>query len=395
MKILSITAQKPHSTGSGVYLTQLVRAWDAMGCQQAVVAGLAPGDQTHFPAGVALFPVRYETADLPFPVMGMSDEMPYPSTRYRDLSPEMVQQLSHAFRQAVQQAVEALDPDLVVCHHLYLLTALVRQWLPERRVVGVCHGSDLRQLGKNPLARDLIRETIPRLDGIFALHQQQRQEILRLFPCPAERVRIAGAGYDPTIFFPASEPRTVPGKHLIFAGKVTEKKGVFSLLRALEQLPYPREALQVTLAGGHGPQAEFDAIRALAAASPYPVALPGPLPQTQLATLLREGDVFVLPSFFEGLPLVNLEAMACGCRVVCTDLPGIAQWYDRNLPGHGTFFVPPPPMGNLDEPDPQALPAFEARLAAALVQALDAPRTPAPDLSPLSWGAVARRIAGE
>lgn len=395
MKILSITAQKPHSTGSGVYLTQLVRAWDAMGCRQAVAAGLAPGDRTHFPAAVDLFPVHYETADLPFPVVGMSDEMPYPSTRYRDLSPEMVRQLSRTFRQAVQQAVEALDPDLVVCHHLYLLTALVRQWLPQRRVVGVCHGSDLRQLGKNPLARDLIQENIPRLDGIFALHHQQRQEILRLFPCAAEKVRVAGAGYDPTVFFPAVDPRTGPEKHLIFAGKVTEKKGVFSLLRALERLPYPREALRVTLAGGHGPQGEFDAIQALAKASPYPVALPGPLPQPQLAELLREGDVFVLPSFFEGLPLVNLEAMACGCRVVCTDLPGIAQWYDSNLPGHGTLFVPPPPMGNLDEPDPQALPAFEARLAAALVQALDAPRTPAPDLSPLSWGAVARRIAGE
>ena len=39
MKILSITAQKPHSTGSGVYLTELVNAFDRLGHSQAVIAG--------------------------------------------------------------------------------------------------------------------------------------------------------------------------------------------------------------------------------------------------------------------------------------------------------------------------------------------------------------------
>ena len=40
MKILSITAQKPHSTGSGVYLTELVNAFDRLGHSQAVSAGI-------------------------------------------------------------------------------------------------------------------------------------------------------------------------------------------------------------------------------------------------------------------------------------------------------------------------------------------------------------------
>ena len=40
MRILSITAQKPHSTGSGVYLTGLVKGFAALGHEQAVVAGV-------------------------------------------------------------------------------------------------------------------------------------------------------------------------------------------------------------------------------------------------------------------------------------------------------------------------------------------------------------------
>lgn len=43
LKILSITAQKPHSTGSGVYLTELVQAFHRKGCRQAVLAGICPG----------------------------------------------------------------------------------------------------------------------------------------------------------------------------------------------------------------------------------------------------------------------------------------------------------------------------------------------------------------
>ena len=40
MRILSITAQKPNSTGSGVYLTELVKEYEILGHEQAVVAGV-------------------------------------------------------------------------------------------------------------------------------------------------------------------------------------------------------------------------------------------------------------------------------------------------------------------------------------------------------------------
>lgn len=88
MKILSITAQKPHSTGSGVYLTELVKQWSRQGHAQAVAAGVYPSDAVNFPPDTAFYPVYFDTPELPFPIAGMSDEMPYPSTRYRDLTPE-------------------------------------------------------------------------------------------------------------------------------------------------------------------------------------------------------------------------------------------------------------------------------------------------------------------
>lgn len=86
MRILNITAQKPHSTGSGIYLTELVKNWNALGYEQAVLAGVYEEDSVNFPEGVIFYPVKYLSEELPFPIAGMSDEMPYKSTRYKDLS---------------------------------------------------------------------------------------------------------------------------------------------------------------------------------------------------------------------------------------------------------------------------------------------------------------------
>ena len=79
MKILSVTAQKPDSTGSGIYLTELVRGFKKKGITQSVIAGVTKADQVCLPEGVSFYPVYFESEQLPYPITGMSDEMPYPS----------------------------------------------------------------------------------------------------------------------------------------------------------------------------------------------------------------------------------------------------------------------------------------------------------------------------
>ena len=146
MKILSITAQKPNSTGSGVYLTELVRQFARDGHEQAVVAGVYEEDRIELPEGVGFFPVLFESRELPYPIVGMSDEMPYRSTRYCDMTREMTRQFQDAFLKAIEKAVDALEPDLILCHHLYLLTAMARERFKEQKVYGFCHNTDLRQM---------------------------------------------------------------------------------------------------------------------------------------------------------------------------------------------------------------------------------------------------------
>ena len=285
MKILSVTAQKVDSTGSGVFLTELTKGFRKLGCSQAVVCGITDEDSIHLSEDIALFPVVYKTPALPFPICGMSDEMPYESTRYCDLNEEMTEQLLAAFQVKVTEAVETFQPDVILCHHLYFLAALVRELYPNIPVYGQCHGSDLRQIRKNPWMRSWIKENIEKLDGIFALHQQQKETILETFAIAPKKVAVMGTGYNSDVFFlneEAKTQRTDKTFRLIFAGKLSEKKGLYSLLQALRLLPHP-EQYELALAGGYGNQAEYAKICRLAETAPCPVRFLGRLSLPELA----------------------------------------------------------------------------------------------------------------
>ena len=392
MRILSVTAQKPDSTGSGVFLTELVKGFDKLVCAQAVVCGTVAGEALSFPEGVEVFPVCYGTEALPFPVCGMSDEMPYESTRYRDLNEEMTHQLRQAFQSKITEAVERFRPDVILCHHLYFLASLVRELYPDIPVFGQCHGSDLRQIETNAWQREWILSQVPKLDGIFALHEEQKLRICQIFGLSAERVRVMGTGYNSGVFYQDKTVLRSEGKNrYLFAGKLSEKKGVYSLLRALNHLKDPKTA-ELYLAGGCGSQEELEKLKALGAAAPCSVTFLGKLDQAALAKQMNVCDVFVLPSFYEGLPLVLIEAMACGMMTVCTDLPGIRPWLDRAIPDNGGVFVTPPRLRNADEPVEADLPDFEQRLAEAL-EAAGEGRLPDPALiRQLSWESLCRKL---
>lgn len=392
MRILSITAQKPDSTGSGVYLTELVKGFQKLGHEQAVLVGVVKKDVVCLPEEVAVYPVYYKTDELPFPVCGMSDEMPYESTRYCDMTDEMTRRFFDVFGQKVKEVVEKFQPDIVLCHHLYYLTSIVREVCPKEKVFAICHGSDLRQMQKNPWQREYIQKSICKLDYIFALHQEQKETICRCYGCSKEQVEVIGTGYNSNVFYMSSQRQNNKKKRYIFAGKLSEKKGVMSLLRAISYIPNAKGQMELLFAGGYGNETEYQEIQQLAENCPCDVTFLGKLTQTELAKKMNESDVFVLPSFYEGLPLVIIEAMACGLRVVCTDLPGIQNWLNANIPDNGVVFVEPPKMQNSDEPIPESLPAFEERLAKALIDVQKQKMPEQEIVKKISWNSLCEKL---
>ena len=247
MRILNVTAQKPNSTGSGIFLSELMKEFANKGHTQALVAGVYPEEETPVPDRVTFYPVYFEQGKLNFPIVGMSDEMPYPSTRYRDMTPKM-------------EAVRDLNPDLILCHHLYLLTAIVREHFPDRKVFGFCHNTDLRQMQKTDLEREYITGQIRRLDRIFALHAEQKRTIQDIYDVPKEKIQVIGMGYNSHIFKNESLRVNDGVTRIAFAGKISVKKGVESLIRSLDYLGYEKERIELLLAGGAGNEEEYEQI---------------------------------------------------------------------------------------------------------------------------------------
>lgn len=394
MKILSVSAQKPDSTGSGIYLTELVRGFDKLGGMQAVSAGVYKEDLIELPDCVQFYPAYYCTDELTFAIPGMSDEMPYESTVYREMTEDMVEKFRTTAMKQISKAVKEFEPDVILCHHLYLLTAWIREAFPNQKVAGICHGTDLRQMLKTDLRRDYIKRQIQKLDIVFALQDELKEKIKEVYGCCSPNIHVVGVGYNDQIFYTEAgkgERKKEGRTELIFAGKLAEKKGVMSLIRSLEYLGYGESGVVLKLAGGYGNQREYEEICRLAKLCKYLVRILGKLPQEVLADEFRKSDIFVLPSFYEGLPLVLVEALACGLKVVSTELPGIRPWLNQHVPGNSISFVEPPRMENADDVPAAELLGFEQRLASAVMKAVNQEAAEV-RLKHLSWESVSRSI---
>ncbi len=363
LRILHVLGQRPDATGSGIYLQAIMREAAARGHANIMIAGIqddtgaelqgvAP-DQCRF--------VRFNGADLPFAIPGMTDIMPYPSTRFKDLSDDERAMYEKVFTRVLAQTVADFRPDIIHSHHLWLISSLVRRLFPGIPVVTSCHGTDLRQFQNCPHLRSRVLSGCRDLDAALALSGPQAEDIAQFYELPSERVIVTGAGYSDTLFKPAEKP-VAPPVQVVYAGKLWNAKGLPWLLKALQTIARPEWQLHL-VGGGSGPEKE--ACLRLAETMGERVIIHGQIPQMRLAALFQQAHIFVLPSLFEGLPLVVLETLASGCRVVATDLPGVMEVLG-DVRSEDITLVPTPRLRNMDQPYPEDLPAFERNLARAL-----------------------------
>lgn len=115
--------------------------------------------------------------------------------------------------------------------------------------------------------------------------------------------------------------------------------------------------------------------------------------QEELAIEYNSHDIFILPSFSEGIPMVPLEAMACGCKVVISDLPGVKNFYNENVEGACIKYVKLPKLTNVDEATKDELLVFEKNLASAIIDSINDSGHYEPNLSKISWENIARKVS--
>ncbi len=399
MRILHLLSQRPECTGSGIYLQNIISQAAAAGHRNYLVAGIplhSPPLLTSIDEEDCAF-VTFSGGDLPFPVPGMSDVMPYASSRFRDLNPGEIEAYRAAFARRIRQAAAIFQPEIVHTHHLWLMSSLARQLLPDLPMVVTCHSTDLRQFHNCPHLRQLVAAPCRAIDRVMALSPHQAEQITALYHIPGERIRVVGGGFDDVLFV-RGEKRPGPPVHILYAGKLSRAKGVIWLLRAMQRVAHLPVHLHLAGSGSGVEEAECQALAEQLAGK---ITLHGRVPQERLAELMRESHLFILPSFFEGLPLVLLEALASGCRVAATDLPGCREILGAGEPDL-VELLHLPPLKGVDIPHAEDEPRLEAMLAQCLErQAIRIMASPNPDPAaaarltmPYNWRSVFAKVAG-
>ena len=141
---------------------------------------------------------------------------------------------------------------------------------------------------------------------------------------PRKKIAVAPYGVDADFWRPPVEPSSDRNLRFIYAGQVSVRKGVPVLLNAWRKARLCDATLDLV-----GP---WQLNERLQRRLPPNVAHYPACSSEQLRLRYQSADIFVFPSYFEGLALVLLEAMACGLPVIASDASGVA---DVLQPGEG------------------------------------------------------------
>lgn len=160
--------------------------------------------------------------------------------------------------------------------------------------------------------------------SVFTLNDRVAAHVVA-YGATVHKLKEAMNGVDTTLFHPATDDEKIAARKqfglalnkpvVLFVGRFVPKKGFTKVVAARS------DAYQLVCAGGERRANNEPGMTYI-----------GKLPQTELATLYRAADVFVLPSENEGFPLSVQEAMASGLPIIIASDEGYARYgFDTNL----------------------------------------------------------------
>lgn len=330
MKILHLISQYPSKTGSGIYLSQLYKHFDLLGYEQFVLCSMNEKDIIDVDFKNYDI-VKFNSDNLNFPVVGMSDVMPYESFLFKNLVGEKLDKYIDVFKEKIIQVYNSFKPDAIFTNHLYIMSSIVASLNLNCKVYGFCHGTCLRQLYKNEVHRDFVIDGVKKLNGIFCLSENQKEEIIETFSYSKDNIFVIGGGYDSEFYH--KKKYKILNKNdelkIIYAGKFSKSKGVIYLLKAFDLLK-DKYNIKLVLAGA-GTGKEANEILNFLEKIKDRVELYGYMSTNEIANLFRSCDIFAMPSLYEGLSLVTIEAMACGLNVVTNRLENLLNFVGEKV----------------------------------------------------------------
>jgi glycosyltransferase involved in cell wall biosynthesis len=234
-----------------------------------------------------------------------------------------------------QQVVRAIMGHLtgadyvgVIVAALATLDANMLRYLPSSVIrVQIVHNMTPALYAAALANRDFVHATI-------SVSPRIRDDLVGRHRFAPERVVAIPNGIDPEVYRCPGRSATPDSLRLVSLGRIEEQaKGVLWLPRIMDELGDVPCHLTIW---GEGP--DLESLRRRSAPMGDRIRLGGGLPFAEVPRALAEGDVFLMPSRFEGLPVTLLEAMASGCVPVASRIRGVTDVVIEN--GTNGFLFP-------------------------------------------------------
>lgn len=222
----------------------------------------------------------------------------------------------------VASLINEINPDVLLMNHCPLVQYALPMLHESIKPISVLHSDDPRFYRIAVIFRDRIFRWIAPTRGVadnFAAFAGTKN---------LDRVNVIPHGIDTAIFNPESRSSQASNK-IAFVGYIAENKGVDLLPQIIHQVSQKCPDVHLDVVG-YGPLRETLESQFCEYGLEKNLTIHGALKPTEVADVLRNSDVFLLPTRIEGFGLAVVEAMLCGSVPVVTNISGITDQLFEN-----------------------------------------------------------------
>jgi len=182
------------------------------------------------------------------------------------------------------------------------------------------------------VSKSLLKEKIEHAKFIVCIGQFSRSQLMRIAPYSNwDKLRVCPLGVDLDVFKPKNL-ETIDRVEILCVGRLVPAKGQAILLKAVAELVKENFYLRVRLVGEGVDRKPLEALADSLNITPF-IEFLGSRNHLQVQQIFEESDLFVLPTFAEGIPIVLMEAMAKEIPCITTWVNGIPELIQNKING--------------------------------------------------------------
>ena len=330
MRILLINQFPLVGSGSGVYVTNIAKSLVQKGHEVCIIM---PENTTNIinVENVKIHPVYFTREeviegqlDFNFPCM---DPHPRINFLFNNMTEIQIKQYEVAFRNAIEEELENFKPDVIHSQHIWIISGLLKDYNVPYMITS--HGAEFITYRRTDIFDNYGKNAIEGCKKVIAISDDNIKEIKEKFPEAEDKMIFVKNGYNSKDFFIEElDKKQVLEKFgikkefdkvLLFVGRISVMKGLDVLLKAAKI--YEKENILTLIVGDGEYLKELNVLKEELGLKN--IVFLGSKNHGDLRLLYNISDILVLPSRKEALPLVAIEAMACGTPAVVTNQSGM------------------------------------------------------------------------